>query len=383
MIVLLVCDVLGERNNGTTIAAFNLKESLEAKGHEVRVLCGDEYRIGQPGFYIVKNLNLGNFLNKYVAKNGVALAKNDKDVIEKAMDGVDIIHCMMAFTLGHHATLMARETGIPVSAGFHCQAENFTAHVFMMNSHFVNWLTYRFFYKRMYKYCDCIHYPSQFICDLFEKIVGPTNHYVISNGVDVQFKKIDVKKEDDGLFRILFIGRYSKEKKHKTLIKAVSLSKHKDKIQLLFAGSGPLNDKLHKYAKKKLPIQPIFKFYSRDELVDVINKCDLYCHPSIIEIEAVSCLEAISCGLVPVICNSPRCATKAFALTDKNLYKCNNAKDLARKIDYWFEHPKEKEELSKKYCGYASEFEFHKCMDKMEAMLKETIEKKKNEKEKA
>lgn len=38
----MVCDVLGEENNGTTIATMNLLNYLKHKGHEVRVLCADK-----------------------------------------------------------------------------------------------------------------------------------------------------------------------------------------------------------------------------------------------------------------------------------------------------------------------------------------------------
>ena len=34
MKIAIVCDVLGEENNGTTIAAMNLIRSLKAKGHD-------------------------------------------------------------------------------------------------------------------------------------------------------------------------------------------------------------------------------------------------------------------------------------------------------------------------------------------------------------
>lgn len=42
--ITIVCDVLGEENNGTTIAAMNLIRSLKAKGHNVTVVCPDESR---------------------------------------------------------------------------------------------------------------------------------------------------------------------------------------------------------------------------------------------------------------------------------------------------------------------------------------------------
>lgn len=62
MIITVACDVLGEENNGTTIAAMNLINHLRAKGHTVRVLCGDRFRTGQQDYYVVPNINLGRLL---------------------------------------------------------------------------------------------------------------------------------------------------------------------------------------------------------------------------------------------------------------------------------------------------------------------------------
>ena len=41
MNITVVCDVLGEANNGTTIAALNLIRSMRERGHTVRVVCAD------------------------------------------------------------------------------------------------------------------------------------------------------------------------------------------------------------------------------------------------------------------------------------------------------------------------------------------------------
>ena len=42
MVITFVCDVLGDENNGTTIATFNQIRAMQAKGHTVRVVCPDE-----------------------------------------------------------------------------------------------------------------------------------------------------------------------------------------------------------------------------------------------------------------------------------------------------------------------------------------------------
>ncbi len=373
MIITVVCDVLGEENNGTTIAAMNFIRSLRGKGHEVRILCPDADKIKEKGYYVVPKLNLGP-LNGYVAKNGVCIAKCDCDVINRALEGADVVHIMTPFLLGTKAMKRAKEIGIPVTAGFHCQAENFTSHIFLRNSKLANNTTYRVFYRNFYRYVDAVHYPTEFIRDTFEKEGRKTNAYVISNGVNKTFVPEVSTKPDEykDKFIILFTGRYSKEKSHKILIDAVEKSEFAEKIQLVFAGDGPLKEKLMKQSEK-LPNKPLFKFFSRKELLSIINCADLYVHPAEIEIEAIACLEAISCGVVPVISNSPRSATRFFALDKKNLFRCNDSTDLAEKIDWWLSHSEERAERSREYLGYTKQFDQDVCMDRMEQMLYDVI----------
>lgn len=380
MKIAVICDVLGQENNGTTIAAMNLIRTLQDKGHTVRVVCADPSRAGQPGFYIVPKYNFYIF-NHYVEKNGVAPAKCDQAVLESAIRDVDVIHVMLPFALGKAAAIYAHEHQIPLTAGFHCQAENLTNHIFLKDCPWVNQLTYKIIYKRLYQYCDCIHYPTQFICDTFESVVGKTPHRVISNGVSHEFRPVAVERPPElfGKYVVLFTGRYSREKSHRVLIEAVAKSRHRDEIQLVFAGAGPQKDNLVKLAKKQGIPMPILKFFSRKELVRVVNCADLYVHPAEIEIEAISCLEAIACGRVPLIADSPRSATRYFALTNRNLFHFNDPADLAEKLDWWLEHPREREECSRQYLGYAQQFDYALCMDRMEQMLRETVEEKAHE----
>ena len=96
MKIAIVCDVLGEENNGTTIAAMNLIRTLSAKGHELRVVCPDPGRAGAEGFYVVPQLSLGP-LNAYIKKNNVTIARLDRGVLEAALHDADVIHVMMPF----------------------------------------------------------------------------------------------------------------------------------------------------------------------------------------------------------------------------------------------------------------------------------------------
>ena len=379
MKIAIICDVLGSENNGTTTAGLNLINFLISKGHDVKVICPDQERKGDDHFVVVDKINFGIF-NNYVQKNGIVAAKASKKFLEEQVKDADIIHLLLPFSMSVKVVKIAKKYGIPVTASFHCQAENISSHFFLKNFTPLNKIIYKVFYKKVYRYVDAVHYPTKFIKDTFENAVKKkTNAFVISNGVKDIYKKNRCEKPDElkDKFVVVFTGRYSREKSHKVLIDAVAKSRHKDKIQLVFAGNGPLEKSLKKYCKKKLPIQPIFNYYSRPELVKVLNYADLYVHPAEIEIEAISCLEAISCGLVPVIANSPRCATKSFALDSQNLFENKNSTDLANKIDFWLDNVAEREKRSEQYVGFAKNFAFENCMQQMEDMLIKTYNSKK------
>ncbi|MBR7092891.1 MAG: glycosyltransferase [Clostridia bacterium] len=376
LVITVVADVLGKENNGTTIACFNLIRYLRGQGDTVRILCADQERKGEENVFVVPKLNLGP-LNAVLRKNEVSLAHRDKKVIAAALDGADVCHIMTPFFLGCAALRAARAKGIPVTAGFHCQAENFTSHLGLINSRLANRIFYHVIYKKLYRYVDRIHYPTQFIRDYFENAVGQkTPGCVVSNGVNDIYRRKQVEKPAwlRDKFVILFIGRLSREKTHEVLVKAVGYSRYKDRIQLMFAGGGPRKKKIMRCAARCHIAPPVIRFYSRQDLAELINQSDLYCHPAEIEIEAISCLEAISCGLVPVISDSPRSATKAFALDENNLFACNDPQDLARKIDFWIEHPELKAQYAQRYDRYAEQFDQTHCMKKTRDILVEAYE---------
>ena len=373
MVITVVCDVLGKENNGVTIAAMNLIRYLKERGHEVRVLCPDQERKDEPGYFIVPVRSFGP-LNPVFKANGVQLAAVDQATLEAAMDHVDVVHVMLPFILGQAAAKYANEHGIPVTAGFHMLAENVTCHIGLENFKPANSLVYKWI-PRFYKRCFAIHYPTEYLKNVYEAKNGPTNAYVISNGVAEIFRPMEAKKPEEyaDKFVILYTGRFSKEKTHKILIDGVNESRYRDRIQLVFAGAGPREKGIEKRARK-LPNPPACEFFSREELLRTINYADLYVHAAEIEAEGISCLEALSCGLVAVISDSPRSATKEYAIDEKNLFRYDDPKDLAEKIDWWIEHPEEKKKRSEEYVAYASgRFRQEVCMSAMEGMLLDAV----------
>ena len=379
MKVTVICDVLGEANNGTTLAAKNLITYLVEQGHTVRIVSPDSTTEGEEGYYVVPPLHLGFVADKILEMNGVQLAKADKSILREAIKDSDVVHLLVPFPLSWTAIGIAVEYGIPLTAGFHCQAENFTAHVGLMHVKMANKLLYKFYYEKVYKYCTLIHYPTEFIRNDFESTIGvKTPGRVISNGVnDIFFemaKEPRAPREPGRKFTIICVGRYSAEKAQQTLLRAVGLSHFKNDIKLILAGLGPKEHKLRKLAENRgLDCQ--FGFYKdRETLAREIRNADLYVHTAVAELEAISCLEAIVLGSATVICNSERSATRFFAIDERCLYERANPADLRDKIEYFYLHPEEVERYRSLYAAHAKAYSQRDCMGQMERMLEEAIQ---------
>lgn len=372
MKITIVADVFGQTNNGTSATASRLVENMKKRGHEVKVV--STYKGDDENYYVVPERNFYIF-NNYIKKvNGVALGKPVKETIEKAIEGADVVHFLLPFKMSRCGIKYCLEKNIPFTTAFHCQPENITSHISLQKVKWLNKLLYKNFIHKFYKNCLYVHCPSQFIADKLEENNFPTKNFVISNGVRDEFRPTPSEKPDElkDKICIMLSGRYSNEKRQDLLLKAVKESKYADKIQVILAGDGPLRKKLEKIGQT-LPNKPIFCFLSKEKLIKTINYCDLYVHASDIEIEGIGCMEALCCGIVPVLSNSKNAALYQFALTEENLFEAGDYKDLARKIDYWIENPKEKEKMSKRYLEFMEQFRIEKCMDKMEEMFRYAI----------
>lgn len=357
-------DQFGETSNGTTITAMRFADILREKGHEVRVLTASQ--IEGEGIYVLPEYRIPVF-QSIVDKQGMKFAEPDKNIIAKAIEGSDVVHMLMPFWVQHAAYEVAESMHIATTAAFHIQPENFTYSVHMGRLSLANRFIYNFLRKKFYRKFNHIHCPSQMMKNLLIKHKYRGNIYAISNGVSPDFVRKEIARPEKyrDKYVILMTGRYSKEKRQDLIIKAIGESKYNDKIQLVLAGKGPTQKKLGRLGKKYLANPVEFVFLPKEELIDLINVCDLYVHSSDAESEAISCIEAFTCGLVPVISDSKVCATKQFALSEHNLFRNGNYKSLREQIEWFIEHPEEKKELSARYEEYAKEFAIDACVDKL------------------
>lgn len=364
-------DQFDVEGNGTTVSAKRFAEALARRGNEVRIVTtGKE----GPNRYIVKEKH--DLVSYFAKKQKMVVGKPDKKVFREAFEGADVVHFMLPLFLSVTGKKVADEMGIPTTTAFHLQPENVTFNIGMGRVDFLNHFVYHFFNRVFYRNFNHIHCPTKFITNELINHGYQANIYTISNGVDPIFKqgKSDQKeKKLQDKFVILMIGRYSPEKRQDVLIDAIEKSKYRDKIQLILAGAGPTEEKLRKMSEEKLANKAIFGFYSKEDLLKVIQMSDLYVHASEIEIEAISCIEAFTCGLVPIISNSEKSATKQFAIDDRSLFQVNDSTDLSRKIDYWIEHEEERKHMGNEYIKLSEKYRLDHSIDQIMEMFENAI----------
>lgn len=369
MKILFVIETI-DNQNGTSVSAKRFASELRSRGHEVKILTTG---IPDTNRFVVPELHLPLF-NRLAKRHGFQYSKVDEDVIREALEWCDIAHCFMPFGLEVATKRMADKMGKPCTAAFHVQPENVTATFHMQDVKWLNTLIYNYFNRHFYRFFRHIHCPSRFITDYLVQLGYTSEMHVISNGCPSQFSwhKCDKPSWCADKFVVLMVGRLSPEKHQDTILEAVKHSAYESKIQVILVGTG-LNGKKLRKKGEKLSNPPRIGYMSDRQLMKVLGYADLYVHAGEVELESLSCLEAMGSGLVPLISSSSQSATPQFALDSRSLFTPRKPRLLAQKIDYWIEHPEARLEMEKKYADIVKQYSITESVALFEKMLMEEI----------
>lgn len=378
MKVLIVSNNYYLRGNGVCTAVQALRSRLLEKGIDVRILACENSEAGgaQPD-YPLKHFKFPVF-EPIIKANGYRYPKVDKTVIRKAVEWADVIHLMEGFPLQSTAARIASRLGKPCVGTYHIFTDNITANLEIGYDTFVNRLINKWWSSSVYNHCTSVQCPTTKVKEHLEKNGYTSQLRVITNGIALSEP---VKSDFDPHtrpYRILCTGRLSNEKSQITLLEAMRQSRYASEIEIHFAGNGPKAKKMKKAVQKlydngTLTHLPVFGFYSADELRQMAADSYLYIHCAIVEVEGLSCLEAIQQGTVPIIAESDLSATSQFALDKRSLFKARDPKDLAQKIDWWIEHPEERAAMGRQYSESVKKYDAADSTAKIIEMYEEAI----------
>lgn len=367
MKVLFVINGYYTKGNGLSGSARRTVKKLKEAGIDVKVLSvrNSDPNGPQPDF-VLNDFHIPLF-DTLVKKQGYEFSKADKSIIREAISWADVVHLEEPFFLQYEACKIAKELNKPLTGTYHLHPENLFASVGLDRVHFFNKRTMIIWRDYVFNNCKILQCPTENVKGRLLRYRFKPELRVISNGLvmeDLLTKTDeDIKDTDinDAKYRIITIGRFSAEKDLTTLLKAMKYCRHSQDIRLIFAGRGPKKNKLERMANRLvkrgiLKYPPTFGFYTLKELQKLSCSVDLYIHCAYIEVEGLSCMEAIQVGIVPIIAKGRYTATSQFALTDMSTYLSKDPKDLADKIDYWLDHDELRKEEAKKYIGLGNKY---------------------------
>ena len=378
MRILIVSNNVYMRGNGVCTAVVALVRRLQAQGIEARVMaCENPDPKGKQPDYPLKHFRFP-FFEPLIQSSGFRYATYSKRVATEAIEWADVVHLCEGFPLEAKVARLARKRGKPCVGTFHLFTENITANLGMRKAHLLNHLLTTWWRKAVYDHCTHVHCPTEVVRQHLLSCGFQSELRVITNGMDIP-QQIEPSPVSLGHpIMVICIGRFAHEKSQDTLLEAMRYSRYAHRIQLYFAGKGPQQKRYEQMADRLvaegiISHRPIFGFYSAPELKELTRQAYLYIHCAWVEVEGLSCAEAIMQGVVPVIAEGRLTATSQFALDERSLFPESDACALAERIDWWIEHPEERTVMGKRYAESVKRYDAKEATKQMIKMYQDSI----------
>jgi len=363
--------------NGGTIATKRLVGELRKRGHKVSIISAVHEDPSDPDFYPVPGFVLpGTEASQENMK--FLFGRNDRKTYKKAMKDADIVQVQFPFLMAKGAVKAAKKMGKPVVGAFHVQPQNIMA-AMGKTSKLLERTLWAFFNYFLFKRVNVITCPSVFAANMLKSKGIHARMFPVSNGIPGEYYRDTCPRPEwfgDKLV-LLNIGRHAYEKRQLLLIESLKRSTYASHIQLILAGRGERTEEM-KAKAKELPVNPVIRYISAEDKFTYLNTADLFVHSSIVELESLSCLEAIGCGLPCLVSDSKYSAASQFALDERFLFKSDDPESLAAKIDYWYENREELRSaiMREKVLKEAERYRFEKAVDDYESFIREVTGKK-------
>ena len=383
MKILFVVNNYYASGNGLSASARRTVQYLREAGQEVRVLSGRNHEADEPQpDYVLADFHVPVF-DGLVQSNGYKFAKTDFAVIRRAVRWADVVHLEEPFIIQVVTARIARYYKVPCTATYHLHPENLFCSINLGDWKFLNYSTLLTWRDFVFNLCSDVQCPTENVMERLRKFGFKSRLHLISNGIipDLSLRPKEEDEDPNRPFLVVCIGRLAVEKDQPTLLEAMKYSKYAHRIQLYFAGRGPeaetIKEKAHKlYVDGVVKYDPIFQFHDRDGLRKLAAKSDLYIHCATVEVEGLSALEALQQAVVPVIAKGELTATSQFALDEHSLFPTKDPEALAACIDYWLDHPVERQEMGWRYAESTEEYDIHKSIDALVDMFQQAVESK-------
>lgn len=314
MKILITTDWYGPVVNGVVASVMNLKEGLNQRGHEVRILTLSPTMRSyeKDGITYIASLKA----ELVYPKARVCRTSAHRYIKRILKWKPDIVHSQCEFSTFHFGRRIAKILDIPLIHTYHTVYENYT-HYFCPSKRLGKRLVAGFS-KRILNKTDYVVAPSQKVADLLKNYQVDTPVRVVPTGIEIgkfavtpdsnwikeQKTRLNIPEDH---FVLLYIGRLAKEKNLEEIISYLPHIKD-EKVSFLIVGDGPFRQEIEKIVQQKnFEKQVIFAgMIPSDEVGKYYHLGDLFVNASTSETQGLTYFEALAAG-IPILCRKDQC----------------------------------------------------------------------------
>ena len=391
MKILLTTDWYKPVVNGVVTSVINLKNELERRGHEVRVLTLSRTFASyeEEGVYYIKSLNL-----EKIYPNARAVLPHAEPLIQELIWWrPEVVHSQCEFMTFSYAAKIARKCNCPLIHTYHTVYEDY---IHYLPGRFSQYKTgaklekkaVACFSRMVLGKTSQVIVPTQKVENILKKYGVEEPVAVMPTGIELgRFKErisreeIDRKKKELGIPLenkvLISVGRLAKEKNLEELLeyfsKLIKEGAGKN-LTFLIAGDGPDRENLGTLAKKlQITDQVIFTGMIAPEEVGRYYKLgDVFVCASSSETQGITYIEALACGL-PALCRKDECLDQV--VTDGyNGFQYENYEYFKMHLNYILEDEERRQEMGHRGQEISQLYSTWNFCTAAERIYRETIE---------
>ncbi len=380
MKILITSDWYVPAVNGVVTSVKNLRQELERRGHEVRILTlSQNTRSGERGGVTY----LGSVAAGLIYPGArLRTALGGKWVRDLVAWGPDVVHSQCEFSTFFLARRIAEELDIPLIHTYHTVYEDYT-HYFSPSVHFGKKAA-AIFTRWVARHTDCLIAPTGKVRMLLQEYRVERPVFVVPSGIDldrfhsepdplrsaVLKASVNIPQENTVL---VFVGRLAEEKNLDELLR-FRANLGAGGVTLLLVGDGPDRQRLEAEAEKlglKEPDVVFAGMVAAEQIADWYQLGDLFVNASTSETQGLTYAEALAAG-VPVLCRADPCLL-GVVRDGENGWQYHDEADFRRKLDDFLTHPHHRETLSRQARQSAEEYSAKRFAERVEAIYMEQI----------
>ncbi|MBE6678940.1 MAG: glycosyltransferase family 4 protein [Ruminococcaceae bacterium] len=316
MKILITTDLFTTETNGVVTSVKNLRDELEKRGHDVKILTLSEnmHSHRDENVYYIRSMPLGVVYPDV----RMPLAYRHRLLRELVRWKPDIIHSQCEFFTYQFALYISKKTSAPIVHTYHTLYEQYVKYV--MPSRRLGKKVVRVLSRKRLKKASTVIAPTQKVEDALHGYGVGTPIKVVPSGISLDQHKIRIpaaereKKrrsygiENDDIV-LINLGRLGTEKNLDELLRFfAAASKIHDNIKFLIVGDGPAKGELEALSVSlDVSHKVVFTgMVKPSEVQNYYQLGDIFVSASTSETQGLTYIEAAANGL-PLLCRKDPC----------------------------------------------------------------------------